>query len=59
VFYLSFPICETLSHKLSWSHYFELVKIDDELERLFYYQQNILENWSVLELKRQYNDKNE
>jgi predicted nuclease of restriction endonuclease-like (RecB) superfamily len=29
------------------------VKIDDELERSFYYQQNILENWSVPELKRQ------
>jgi predicted nuclease of restriction endonuclease-like (RecB) superfamily len=53
LFYLRFPICETLSHKLSWSHYFELVKIDDELERSFYYQQNILENWSIRELKRQ------
>jgi len=53
LFYLAFPICETLSHKLSWSHYFELVKIDDELERSFYYQQNVLENWSVRELKRQ------
>ncbi|MDR1021723.1 MAG: PDDEXK nuclease domain-containing protein [Prevotellaceae bacterium] len=53
LFYIRFPICEKLSHKLSWSHYFELVKIDDELERLFYYQQNILENWSVPELKRQ------
>jgi predicted nuclease of restriction endonuclease-like (RecB) superfamily len=53
LFYVRFPICEKLSHKLSWSHYFELVKIDDELERSFYYQQNILENWSVPELKRQ------
>ena len=53
LFYLRFPICEKLSHKLSWSHYFELVKVDDELERSFYYQQNILENWSVPELKRQ------
>ena len=33
LFYIRFPICEKLSHKLSWSHYFELVKIDDELER--------------------------
>ena len=31
LFYISFPICETLSNKLSWSHYFELVKIDNEL----------------------------
>jgi hypothetical protein len=27
LFYLRFPICEKLSHKLSWSHYFELVKL--------------------------------
>ena len=53
LFYIRFPICEKLSHKLSWSHYFELVKISDDLERSFYYQQNILENWSVPELKRQ------
>jgi predicted nuclease of restriction endonuclease-like (RecB) superfamily len=53
LFYLLFPICETRSHKMSWSHYCELVKIDDELERSFYYHQNILENWSVRELKRQ------
>ena len=53
LFYLRYPICETLSHKLSWSHYCELVKIDEELERSFYYQQNLLENWSISELKRQ------
>ena len=35
---IHFPISEKLSHKLTWSHYFELVKIDDELERSFYYQ---------------------
>ena len=53
LFYLRYPISETLSHKLSWSHYCELVKIDEELERSFYYQQNLLENWSISELKRQ------
>ena len=53
LFYICFPICETLSHKLSWSHFCELVKIENELERSFYYQQNLLENWSVRELKRQ------
>jgi hypothetical protein len=52
-FYLRYPICETLSHKLSWSHYCELLKISDDLERSFYYQQNINENWSVRELRRQ------
>jgi predicted nuclease of restriction endonuclease-like (RecB) superfamily len=52
-FYIIFPIGAKLSHQLSWSHYVELIKISDELERSFYYQQNILENWSVPELKRQ------
>ena len=53
LFYLFFPICQTLSDKLSWSHYCELIKISDELERSFYLQQNIRDNWSVRELKRQ------
>ena len=30
--YLTFPKSETLSHQLTWSHYFELLKCDDELE---------------------------
>ena len=51
--YLKYPKCETLSHKLSWSHYFELLKIGDDLERSFYEKQSIIENWSIRELKRQ------
>lgn len=34
--YKYYPICATVSHKLSWSHYVELLKIEDELERSFY-----------------------
>jgi len=41
------------SHQLSWSHYVELLKIDDPLERNFYEKQAILENWSIPELVRQ------
>ncbi len=41
------------SHLLSWSHYVELLKIDDPLERNFYEKQAILENWSIPELTRQ------
>ena len=51
--YLKYPKSETLSHQLSWSHYFELLKISDDIERSFYEQQAILENWSIRELKRQ------
>jgi predicted nuclease of restriction endonuclease-like (RecB) superfamily len=53
LFYLFYPICETVSHILSWSHYVELLKIDNELERSFYEQQAIKERWSLAELKRQ------
>ncbi len=54
-FYVEFPITigATVSHQLSWSHYVELLKIDDKLERSFYEQQSQIENWSIRELKRQ------
>jgi predicted nuclease of restriction endonuclease-like (RecB) superfamily len=50
---IKYPKSETLSHQLSWSHYFELLKISDDFERSLYEQQAILENWSIRELKRQ------
>jgi len=53
LFYQRFPICEELPHKLSWTHYCKLVKIDEPLERSFYQQQTLIENWSTTELKRQ------
>ncbi|MEM9809371.1 MAG: PDDEXK nuclease domain-containing protein, partial [Cyanobacteria bacterium P01_D01_bin.56] len=53
--YLAYPNYQTLSGKLSWSHYTELLAISDELARSFYEQQCIQENWSVRELKRQKN----
>lgn len=52
-FFLTFPKSETVSHKLTWSHYFEILKIDDTLEQGFYIKQCENENWSVRELKRQ------
>jgi len=55
LFYIKYSKSETLSHQLSWSHYFELLKVEDDLERSFYEKQCIKENWSVRELKRQKN----
>lgn len=46
-FYLTYQISATLSHQLNWSHYVELLKIDDELERSFYEKQILLKNWNV------------
>lgn len=51
--YLAFPKSETLSNVLSWSHYFEILRSDNELEINFYSKQSEKENWSVRELKRQ------
>ncbi|MFM7900761.1 MAG: YhcG family protein [Bacteroidota bacterium] len=51
--YLAFQIRGTLSHDLTWGHYYELLKSDFELERQFYLEQCEAERWSVRELKRQ------
>lgn len=51
--YLSYPNYAELPHKLSWTHLVELLKIDDALERSFYTQQTLIENWSSTELIRQ------
>lgn len=51
--FLTFPILQTLSAKLSWSHYIEILKADDPLEISFYTKSCEKDNWSVRELKRQ------
>ena len=53
--YMAYPKRQTLSGKLSWSHYVELLSISDDAGRSFYEKQCIAENWSVRELKRQRN----
>ena len=51
--YLNYPICQTLSGKLSWSHYCELLSISDPGKRSFYEKETINSGWSIRELKRQ------
>ncbi|MFN3997535.1 DUF1016 N-terminal domain-containing protein [Algoriphagus sp.] len=51
--YLRYPISQKPSHQLSWSHFVELLKIEDDLERKFYENQSIAEKWSIPQLKRQ------
>lgn len=43
----------TLSGQLSWSHYCELLRCNDDIETGFYQQTAVSENWSVRELRRQ------
>ncbi len=52
-FYLTYEKCQTLSGKLSWSHYCELLSVSDPDKRSFYEKEAVNSNWSVRELKRQ------
>lgn len=52
-FYICFPIATTVSSQLSWSHYLELIKIDEEQKRNFYLNECINSRWSIREPQRQ------
>lgn len=54
-FYILYPIPQTVSAELSWSHYIQLISVKNELARSFYEQQCLIEKWSVRELDRQKN----
>ena len=54
-FYLAFSKWQTVSAKLSWSHYISLISITDDVERKFYEKQAINQTLSVRELDRQIN----
>ena len=41
--------------ELSWTHYLELIKIDNEYKRNFYMNECINSRWSTRELSRQIN----
>ncbi len=52
-FYIFFPIATTVSSQLSWSHYLEIIKIEEAQKRNFYIKETINSKWSVRELQRQ------
>jgi predicted nuclease of restriction endonuclease-like (RecB) superfamily len=52
-FYQNYQIQQTVSVKLSWSHYCELLLISEEDKRSFYEKECMNAGWSVRELKRQ------
>ena len=54
-FYLFFKNSETLSRKLSWSHYCAILRLDDGLARNFYIKEVEKEGWSIRELARNIN----
>ena len=52
-FFIEYPKCQTLSSKLSWSHYLLLLAVSDKNARSFYEHECENSNWSVRELERQ------
>ena len=52
-FHLAFPIRETVSPELSWSHYNVLTKVANPSARQWYLREAIGQNWSVRALDRQ------
>jgi len=54
-FYLKYQKFQTVSGKLTWSHYVVLLSISDDLARGFYAKQCVNEAWSVRNLERQVN----
>jgi predicted nuclease of restriction endonuclease-like (RecB) superfamily len=52
-FYLAYPKWQTVSAKLSWSHFIVLLGISDNIARKFYEKQAISDSWSKRELERQ------
>ncbi len=53
--YMKYPDVQTLSGHLSWSHYCELLAIEDDDKRSFYEQEVKNSRWSIRELRRQLN----
>ncbi len=54
-FYIKYQILQSVTGKLTWTHYSELLGVSDDNARSFYEKQAEKDNWSVRELKRQIN----
>jgi predicted nuclease of restriction endonuclease-like (RecB) superfamily len=50
-YFPDFEIYSTLSNKLSWSHFVELIRVKDDLKREFYAEMCRVESWSVRALR--------
>jgi predicted nuclease of restriction endonuclease-like (RecB) superfamily len=52
-FYLCFPNRDALRHKLSWTHYRLLIRVENPKAREWYMQETMDQNWSARALERQ------
>lgn len=53
LFYQAFPIRDALRHELSWTHYRNLLRVDNEAARRWYMNEAATQNWSSRALDRQ------
>ena len=56
-FYRVYKILHAVRAKLSWTHYRQLITIDEDEERTFYENQTIIHSWSARELEKQIKNK--
>ncbi len=52
-FYRIYPIIGAVRQQLSWRHYLELIKIEDDEIRRFYEQKTVQNSWGYRELHKQ------
>jgi predicted nuclease of restriction endonuclease-like (RecB) superfamily len=53
LFYKAFPIRDALRHELSWTHYRQLLRVENADARAWYMQEAATQNWSSRALERQ------
>jgi len=53
LFYQAFPIRDALRHELSWTHYRNILRVDNEPARHWYMEEAANQNWSTRALDRQ------
>ena len=53
LFYLTYKKFQSVTGKLTWTHYCELLSISDPNKRSFYEKEAVNSGWSVREMKRQ------
>ncbi len=54
-FHLLFPIRDALRHELSWTHYRQLLRLENPKARAFYVEEAIINGWNTRVLNRQIN----
>lgn len=54
-FYLTYPIVNSVSSLLTWTHYKILIRLEDASKRAFYMAETDKNAWTVRQLERQIN----